>query len=75
MAKRQIMRIDVTGPTLKKLPALRDRDGMTSLAMMSRLIEWFAAQDKEVQSSIMHPSSTDEASRPAKLIASRMTNG
>jgi hypothetical protein len=73
MAKRQIMRIDVTQATLKKLPGLRERDGMTSLAMMSKLVAWFSEQDKDVQNAIVHPGSSDGPHRAAKLIASRMS--
>ena len=39
MAKRFIMRIELTGGAKQKLGVMSDRHGMTQVAMMSRLLE------------------------------------
>lgn len=53
MAQRFIMRIELTGPAMKSVQDLSDRHGMTQLAMMSRLVEFFATRDELLQSSMM----------------------
>ena len=52
MAKRFIMRIDLTGAARKQISEISERYGMTQLTMMSRLVEWFETQSPEVQHTI-----------------------
>ena len=49
MPKRFIMRIELTGPAKNKLATLSDKHGMTQVAMMSRLVEWYAGQNELIQ--------------------------
>lgn len=53
MAKRFIMRIELTGPAKKDLANLSDRHGMTQVSMMSRLVEFFASQNELLQSAMI----------------------
>lgn len=53
MAQRYIMRIELTLISKKKLATLSDRHGMTQVAMMSRLVEWFASQSEEIQAAVV----------------------
>lgn len=52
MPKITVTRIELTGPAKSSLVKLSDRMGMTQVAMMSRLVEFFAAQDEMMQSII-----------------------
>jgi len=73
MAKRFIMRIELTGPAKKELSTLSDRHGMTQVAMMSRLVEWFAGQNELVQAAVLGRYPADIEPDVAKLILKRMT--
>jgi hypothetical protein len=44
MAQRHIMRIELSGPAKQDLSTESEHYGMTQVAIMSRLIEWFAKQ-------------------------------
>ena len=70
--QRHIMRIELTGPAKQKLSSLSDRHGMTQVAMMSRLVEWFAAQDEPIQSAVESRFSTQTHADVAKMILKKM---
>jgi len=72
MAKRFIMRIELTGGAKQKLGVMSDRHGMTQVAMMSRLVEWFASQNEHIQGAVMRHYPSDIESDVAKLILKRM---
>ena len=74
MAQRYIMRIELKGTAKQKLSSLSEQHGMTQVAMMSRLIEWFSAQDEPVQSAAMARSVDKDQPDVAKLILNRMAN-
>jgi hypothetical protein len=66
------MRIELTGPAKTKLASLSDRHGMTQVAMMSRLVEWFASQDEKIQGAVMGHYPGEIEADVAKLILKRM---
>ena len=72
MAKRFIMRIELTGSAKQKLATLSDRHGMTQVAMMSRVVEWFAAQGELIQSACLGRYPSEIEPDVAKLILKRM---
>jgi hypothetical protein len=72
--RRFIMRIELTGPAKQKLSTLSDRHGMTQVAMMSRLVEWFASQNELIQGAVMGHYPGEIAADVAKLILKRMSN-
>jgi hypothetical protein len=72
MAKRFIMRIELSGPAKSKLSTLSDRHGMTQVAMMSRVVEWFASQGDLIQSAVLGRYPSEVEPDVAKLILKRM---
>ncbi|HVT90663.1 MAG TPA: hypothetical protein VHD56_17540 [Tepidisphaeraceae bacterium] len=72
--RRFIMRIELTGPAKQKLSTLSDKHGMTQVAMMSRLVEWYAQQDELIQAAVMGHYPSDIEPDVAKLILKRMVN-
>jgi hypothetical protein len=60
MAKEQgrvIMRIELSPDAAKSYNTSAEERGMTHIATTSRIVEWFIAQDEEVQAAILgnHP--------------------
>jgi len=49
MAERIILRIELTPKAKEHLEQLSDRQGMTQVAMLSRVIEWYAHQPEIIQ--------------------------
>ena len=47
------MRIELTGPAKSKLSSSSDKHGMTQVAMMSRLVEYFSSQNELIQSAMI----------------------
>ena len=72
MSRRFIMRIELTGPAKQKLSALSDKNGMTQVAMMSRLVEWFAGQNELIQAAVLGHYPQEVESDVARLILKRM---
>ena len=72
--KRFIMRIELTGAAKNQLATLSDKHGMTQVAMMSRLVEWYAQQNELIQAAVMGHYPRDIESDVAKLILKRMAN-
>jgi hypothetical protein len=72
MSRRFIMRIELTAGAKQKLSALSDKHGMTQVAMMSRLVEWFAAQNELIQAAVLRHYPSEIEADVAKLILKRM---
>ena len=66
------MRIELTGPAKNKLATLSDKHGMTQVAMMSRLVEWYAGQNELIQGAVMGHYPSEIASDVARLILKKM---
>jgi hypothetical protein len=66
------MRIELTGPAKQKLSNLSDRHGMTQVAMMSRVVEWFATQSEMIQSAVLGRFPEEIEADVAKLVLKRM---
>lgn len=49
MAPRIILRIELTPPAKDQLNETSDKLGMTQVAMLSRVIEWYARQPEVIQ--------------------------
>lgn len=73
MSRRFIMRIELTGPAKAKLETLSDKHGMTQVAMMSRLVEWFASQSELIQGAVMGHYPPEIEADVAKLVLKRMS--
>ena len=74
MTRRHIMRIELTGPAKQTLSRLSDKHGMTQVAMMSRLVEWFSQQTEGVQGVSIGRYPQEIESDVAKLLLKRATN-
>jgi hypothetical protein len=66
------MRIELSGPAKQKLATLSDRHGMTQVAMMSRLVEWYSNQNELIQSAVVGHYPAAIESDIAKMILKRM---
>jgi ABC-type maltose transport system permease subunit len=53
MAKRFITRIELENSTRKGLDEATERNGMTQVALLSRVVAWFTSQPKDVQIMIL----------------------
>lgn len=72
MASRHIMRIDLTSSAKKQLGTLHNRHGMTQVAMMSRILEWFDKQNETIQLGVLGRLPSDSKTDLPKLILKRM---
>ncbi len=51
--RRVVFRVDVTPQTAKKFAAMCEETGVSQIAATSRLVQWFSAQESEVQARIL----------------------
>jgi hypothetical protein len=72
MSKRNIMRVELNGPAKQNIAKIHDHHGMTQVAMMSRLVEWFSKQDLTMQSAILGRFPSELKTDIAKLLLERM---
>lgn len=69
---RIIVRIELTPIAKEKLNALTDKAGMTQVAMLSRMVEWFAGQSDMIQSAVLGQYPVEIQAEIATLILKRM---
>lgn len=72
IAKRFIMRIELTGPAKKDLAPLSDRHGMTQVSMVSRLVEFFSGQNELLQSAMIGRYSEEIEGEIAKMLLRKL---
>jgi len=72
MPRRVIMRIELTPSAKDLLTDLCQRNGMTQVAVMSRITEWFANQDQLIQGAILGHYPVGIESDVAKLILKKL---
>ena len=53
MAKRFITRIELTPATRSKLTDVSHSNGMTQVAVLSRIVNWFADQPDVIQAGVL----------------------
>jgi len=75
MPKRFITRIELTLPTRTKLTDVSHSNGMTQVAVLSRIVQWFAAQPETIQAAVLGRYPAEIAPDVARLILERMANG
>jgi hypothetical protein len=71
---RAIMRIDLTPNTKELFLKVADRQGMTQLAVTSRLVEWFVKQPDHVQHAILQSMFSDNQAAISKLVMTKFTS-
>jgi hypothetical protein len=72
MATRIILRIELTSSAKTRLEEVKEKSGMTQVAISSRVIEWFADQPDMIQAAILGQYPVELQSEIAKMILKRM---
>ena len=72
MARRFVIRIELTQSAKSKLSGLSEHNGMTQVSIMSRLVEWFTQQPDTIQASVLGRYPREIESDVATLILRRM---
>ena len=75
MAQKQNARIELTGPAKKQMATVSDNHGMTQVALMSRLVEWFVSQENTTQYAVMSRFPEEIQPDVARLIIQRIADG
>lgn len=75
MASRIIVRIELTPSAKEALNDLTDKAGMTQVALLSRLVEWFSHQTDMIQAAVLGQYPSEIEADIAKLILKRMSSG
>jgi hypothetical protein len=73
MRRRVIIRLELTPQAKKALEDVCDHNGMTQVAVSSRLVEWFAQQSDMLQAAILGHYPKDIERDIAELILKRMS--
>jgi hypothetical protein len=72
MAKRFITRIELTPATRSRLTEISLSNGMTQVALLSRIVNWFADQPDVIQAGVLGRYPAELQPDIAKLILDRM---
>ena len=72
MARRVIMRIELTPSAKDLLTDLCHRNGMTQVSVMSRITEWFANQSELIQAAVLRQYPKEIEGDIVKLILKKM---
>jgi hypothetical protein len=73
-AKRSIMRIQLDTAAKGRLETICKRRGMTQVALMSRLVNWFSLQDDFVQTAVLATLSDASISALAKSLLKKISS-
>jgi predicted transcriptional regulator len=71
-AKRSIMRIQLDVQAKQKLDKLCERRGMTQIAVMSRVVNWFVGQDETIQAIVLGSLSEQSMGSLARMVLKKM---
>lgn len=74
MSPRHIIRIELSPVAKNRLATLSDKHGMTQVAMMSRLVEWFSSQPEEIQAAVVGRYPSKIAPDIARMLLKRMAS-
>jgi hypothetical protein len=75
MAARIIVRIELTPGAKDRLNEMSSRSGMTQVALLSRLVEWFANQRQLVQGGVLGHYPKEMQQELPSLILSEIVEG
>jgi hypothetical protein len=73
-AKRSIMRIQLDTAAKDRLDVICKRRGMTQIAVMSRLVNWFSTQDDYIQTAVLHTLSEGSMATLAKSLLKKLSS-
>ena len=72
MARRFVIRVELS-PTAKRiLTTISQRNGMTQVAVMSRLVQWFNTQPEAIQAAVLGRYPAEYEADIARLILRRI---
>lgn len=72
MASRIILRIEITPEAKHRLSEMCRKAGMTQIALMSRLVAWFARQPDMIQAAVLGQYPPEVEQEIARLILKHM---
>lgn len=72
-SKRSIMRIQLETVAKDRLDTICKRRGMTQIAVMSRLVNWFSLQDDYIQTAVLQTLSEGSMSTLAKSLLKKLS--
>ena len=75
MESRIILRIELTSRANDRVNEMCDRKGMTQVAMLSRLIEWFSEQSEIVQAVVLGQLPAEIAPDIVQLVLKKAAQG
>jgi len=73
-AKRSIMRVQLDTTAKDRLDTIYKRRGMTQIAMMSRLVNWFSVQDDYIQTAVLQTLSDASMATLAKTLLKQLSS-
>jgi hypothetical protein len=73
-AKRSIMRIQLDTAAKDRLETICKRRGMTQIAVMSRLVNWFSQQDDYIQTGVLQTLSEGSMASLAKSLLKKFSS-
>src|SRR5947209_3697479 len=74
-AKRAVIRLQLEISAKQALDRLCERRGMTQIAVLSRMVKWFVAQDEIVQASILGLLSENALGDLSRVLLARLATG
>jgi hypothetical protein len=74
-AKRAVIRLQLDITAKQALDKLCERRGMTQIAVLSRLVKWFANQDEIVQASVLNLMSEERLGDLSRMMVQSMYGG
>jgi hypothetical protein len=73
-AKRSIMRIQLDTTAKDRLEVICKRRGMTQIAVMSRLVNWFSLQDDYIHTAVLQTLSDASMAALAKSLLKQLSS-
>ena len=74
-SKRAVIRLQLEISAKQALDKLCERRGMTQIAVLSRVVRWFVAQDEIVQASILGLLSEAALGDLSRVLLTRLASG
>lgn len=70
--KRSVMRIQLDTRSKDRLAEICQKRGMTQIAALTRIVDWFSRQDEVIQTSVLHNLSQGSLSGMAKSLLKKL---
>jgi Replication regulatory protein RepB len=73
--KHSIIRVQLDTSAKDRLDTICKRRGMTQVAMVSRLVNWFSQQDDYIQTAVLQTLSEGSMAAVAKSVLKKISSG